>query len=150
MYSQSLQSYPTLCDPMDCSPPGSSVHGILQARILEWVAMPFSRESSPLRDWTLSPALAGGLSTAWATRETLPATNSTKLFTDREMKSEWCTCALECYPALNQNGIMPVTTAWMDRVNTILRKADRERQISEGITDRHLLEINAKVGYSQT
>jgi len=36
----------TLCDPMDCSPPGSSVHGILQARILEWVAMPSSRRSS--------------------------------------------------------------------------------------------------------
>ena len=34
---------PTLCDPMDCSPPGSSVHGVLQARILEWVAIPFSR-----------------------------------------------------------------------------------------------------------
>ena len=40
------QSCPTLCDPTDCSPPGSSVHGILQARILEWVAIPFSRGSS--------------------------------------------------------------------------------------------------------
>ena len=40
------QSCLTLCDPMDCSPPGSSVHGILQARILEWVAIPFSRGSS--------------------------------------------------------------------------------------------------------
>ena len=40
------QLCPTLCDPMDCSPPGSSVHGILQARILEWVAIPFSRGSS--------------------------------------------------------------------------------------------------------
>ena len=42
----------TLCDPMDCSLPGSSVHGILQARILEWVAISFSRGSSPPRDWT--------------------------------------------------------------------------------------------------
>ena len=42
-----LQSCPTLCDPMDCSPPGSSVHGILQARILEGVARPSSRGSSP-------------------------------------------------------------------------------------------------------
>ena len=41
-----LQSYLTLCDPMDCSPAGSSVHGILQARMLEWVATPFSRGSS--------------------------------------------------------------------------------------------------------
>ena len=40
------QSCPTLCNPMDCSPPGSSVHGILQARILEWVVIPFSRVSS--------------------------------------------------------------------------------------------------------
>ena len=40
------QSHPTLCNPTDCSPPVSSVHGILQARILEWVAMPFSRGSS--------------------------------------------------------------------------------------------------------
>ena len=39
------QSCPTLCDPLDCSPPGSSVHGILQARILEWAAIPFSRGS---------------------------------------------------------------------------------------------------------
>ena len=47
------QSYPILCDPMDWSPPGSSVHGILQARILEWVAISSSRESSWPRDWTL-------------------------------------------------------------------------------------------------
>ena len=43
---------PTLCNPSDCSPPGSSVHGILQARILEWVAVPFSRRSSQPRDQT--------------------------------------------------------------------------------------------------
>ena len=44
------QLCPTLFDPMDYSPPGSSVHGMLQARILEWVAVPFSRGSSPPRD----------------------------------------------------------------------------------------------------
>ena len=47
-----LQSCLTLCDPMDCSPPGSSVHGILQARIMEWVSKPFSRGSSWPRDGT--------------------------------------------------------------------------------------------------
>ena len=47
-----LQLCPTLCNPMDCSPPGSSVHGILQARILEWVAVPSSRGPSQSRDWT--------------------------------------------------------------------------------------------------
>ena len=44
------KSCPTLCDPVDCSPPGSSVHGLLQLRILEWAAISFSRGSSPLRD----------------------------------------------------------------------------------------------------
>ena len=52
MIAQSLQSCLILCDPMDCSPPCSSVHGILQARILEWVVMPSSR-SSQSRDQTL-------------------------------------------------------------------------------------------------
>ena len=46
VHAKSLQSCPTLCNPMDHSPPGSSVHGILQAKILEWVAMPSSRGSS--------------------------------------------------------------------------------------------------------
>ena len=52
MHAKSLQSYLTLCNPMECRWPGSSVHGILQTRILEWVAMPSSRGSSPARDWT--------------------------------------------------------------------------------------------------
>ena len=47
-----FQACPTLCCPMDCSLPGSSVHGILQARILEWVAIPSSRGSFPPRDRT--------------------------------------------------------------------------------------------------
>ena len=50
--SEVAQSCPTLCDPVDCSPPGSSVHGILQARVLEWVAISFSRGSSRPRDQT--------------------------------------------------------------------------------------------------
>ena len=53
MHAKSLQLCLTLYDPMDCSLPGSSVHGILLARILEWVAMPSSRESSLLMDQTL-------------------------------------------------------------------------------------------------
>ena len=61
-----LQSCLTLCDPMDCSPPRSSVHGILQARILEWVAMLSSGRSSQPKDRThvsYVPALAGGFLT---------------------------------------------------------------------------------------
>ena len=51
VHAKLLQWCLTLCNSMDHSPPGSSVHGILQARILEWVAIPFSRGSSWLRDW---------------------------------------------------------------------------------------------------
>ena len=54
VYVKLLQLCPTLCDPVDYSTPGSSVHGILQARILEWVAMPSSRRSSQPRDQTCS------------------------------------------------------------------------------------------------
>ena len=58
-----------LCDLMDCSLPDSSVHRILQARILEWVPFPFSRGSSQPRDQTQVSCIAGGLFTDWATRE---------------------------------------------------------------------------------
>ena len=58
-----------LCDPTDCNPPGSPVYGILQARILEWVAILFSRGSSQPRDQTQVSPIAGRFSTVWATRE---------------------------------------------------------------------------------
>ena len=63
------QSCLTLCNPTDCSPPGSSVHGILQASILEWPDIPFSRGSSQPRDWTLVSYIAGRFFTIWATGE---------------------------------------------------------------------------------
>ena len=63
------QSCPTLCDPRDHSPPGSSVHGILQARVLEQVAIPFSRGSYWPRDQTWVSCIAGRFFTVWATRE---------------------------------------------------------------------------------
>ena len=62
-----IQLCPTLCDPTDCSLPSSSVHGILQARILEWVAIPFSRGSCRPRDWTWDSCFAGRFFTIWAT-----------------------------------------------------------------------------------
>ena len=65
--AKSLQSCLTLCDPTDCSPPGSSVHGLLQARILEWVAIPFSSRSFPFRDQTWLSCTADRFFTIWAT-----------------------------------------------------------------------------------
>ena len=67
--SEVAQSCLTLCDPMDCSLPGSCVHGIFQARVLEWVALSFFRGSSWPRDQTLVSCIAGRHFTVWATRE---------------------------------------------------------------------------------
>ena len=69
LLSEVTQSCRTLCDPMDCSLPGSSVCGIFQARVLEWVAISFSRGSSQPKDWTPVSFIAGRLFTIWATRE---------------------------------------------------------------------------------
>ena len=67
--SKVTQSCPTLCDPMDCSLSGSSVHGIFQARVLEWIAIFFSRGSSRPRNRTRVSRVAGRRFTVWATRE---------------------------------------------------------------------------------
>ena len=72
--SEVTQSCLTLCDPMDCCLPGSSVHGILQARTLEWVAIPFPRGPSRPRDWTRVSwisCISRRILYLWATREAL-------------------------------------------------------------------------------
>ena len=69
MCVQVIQSCLTLCNPMDCSPPGSSVHRILQARILESVAVPFSTGSSQPRDPNQVFCIAGRFFTICATKE---------------------------------------------------------------------------------
>ena len=68
-WNEVAQSCLTLCDPMDCILPGSSVHEILHARILEWVAISFPRVSSQSRDWTLVSRIEGRCLNLWATRE---------------------------------------------------------------------------------
>ena len=68
-WSEVAQSCPTLCNPMDCSLPGSSVHGIFQAIVLEWIAISFSRGSSQPRDWTRVSRIVDRCFTLWATRE---------------------------------------------------------------------------------
>ena len=64
-----LQSCPTLCHPTDCSPPGTSVHRILQARILKWVVIPFSRGSSWPRNQTCVSYIGRWILYHWTTRE---------------------------------------------------------------------------------
>ena len=65
------QSWPPLCDLMNCSPPGSSVHGILQARILEWVAIPFFKGSFQPRNQTPVSCIAGRFFIIWAAKEAI-------------------------------------------------------------------------------
>ena len=69
--SEVPQSCPTLCDPVDCNLPGSSIRGILQARILEWVAISFSRAFSQPKDRTQVSLIAGRCFNLWATRDFL-------------------------------------------------------------------------------
>ena len=80
------QLCPTLCDPADCSPSVSCVHGILQARIVEWIAIPFSRGSSQPRDRTLVSCIAGKLFTIWAMGKTYHYWEEVKCFTRKIQK----------------------------------------------------------------
>ena len=87
-------SCPTLCDPMDCSLPGSSVQGIFQTRILEWVAISFSRRSSPPRDRTQVFCIVDRHFTVWATREcnerkSTTITHNKMLWISNKVQSLW-------------------------------------------------------------
>ena len=77
----------TLCNPVDCSPPGSPVHGILQGRIPEWVAIPFPRGSSQPRDWTFGFCIVGRFFTIWVTGK---AQNGALLSHKKEWKIATC------------------------------------------------------------
>ena len=80
VHAKLLQSCPTLCDCMDCSPPGSSVHGISQAGILEWVAISSSKVIWPTQWLDLSLLLGSQILYHWATREAFDMFNSYSVF----------------------------------------------------------------------
>ena len=102
---------------MDCSPPGSSVHGIPQGRILEWVAIPFSRGSSWLRDWTWVSCIASSFFIVCATREAPKSREETKTGTkgtwdlykflhlrEEQTLGEWVKVAQSCPTLCNPMG----------------------------------------------
>ena len=122
--AKSLQSCLTLCNPMNCSPPGSSVHGILQARILEWVAVPFSRESSQSADWTRVSCLLH-----W---------QAGSLVLVPPGKPE--------YSAIKKNEIMSCATTWMDLKMIILNKLSQ----AEKTTIWYHLYVDSKKEYKWT
>ena len=111
--SEVAQSGPTLCDPIDCSLQGSSVHGIFQARILNWVTIPFSRVSSQPRDQTRVSCVAG----RWATRE---ARSKTRVYSNFPVASRiWPTFQLKQTVGASQ---------WFSRVVTASRKMLKNHQ----------------------
>ena len=93
-----VQSCRTLCNPMNCSLPDSSVHGILQARILEWIAIPFSRGSSWPKNWTWVSCIVCRFFTVWATRE-VPLGNQIK-------PKHLCVCSVMS-DSLQLHGLQP-------------------------------------------
>ena len=104
--SEVAQSCPTLFDPMDCSISGFSVHGTFQARVLEWVAISFSRGSSRPRDWIQVSHIAGGFFTVWAIREAqlihIPSANFLIIFSFSSVgkESAWNAGDLGLIPGL--------------------------------------------------
>ena len=102
-YFQTLdfRSCLTLCYSMDCSPPDSSVHGILQVRILEWVAIPFSRRSSWTRDQILVSCVAGRFFMVWASREAFIILFWNLRFQVKVYKFLFYPCKLHLFPTWN-------------------------------------------------
>ena len=117
--SEVAQSCPTLCDPMDCSLPGSSVHGIFQARVLEWGAISFSRGSSQPRDWTLVSRIAGRCFNLWATRAIKGPSNSTPGIDPRELKTY----------------IHTVFITWMSTAALVIKWPNSREKTKSSLTD---------------
>ena len=125
VHALSLRSCPTLCDPVDGSPPGSSARGILQAGMLEWVAMPSSRGSSRARDQTCVfcvACIAGRFFIHWATWEAHRRLTPTELPwilgsllglccdpTCCRSKAAWCSKELPGFPKSEMLGAMHCT-----------------------------------------
>ena len=100
-------SHVQLCHPMDRGPPGSSVHGIVQARILEWVTIPFSKGSSQLRERTQVSCLVGGFFTVWALFSNTTTTTTTKSLQSCPTLCNPMDCSL---PGFSIHGILQART----------------------------------------
>ena len=98
-WSEVAQLRPTLWDPKDCSLPGSSIHGIFQARVLEWVAISFSRESSWPRDRTRVSHMVGRCFTVWATGEVLFEQRALHFYYVPRKLWSWCWLILQSLQA---------------------------------------------------
>ena len=117
-----IHSCAALCDPMDCSPPGSSVHGILQARILEWVAISFSRGSLWSRDCIQVSHIVGSFFTIWASRKV-----------QRKNMGPWEKCDKRIW---QKQFLEMRLTLILEGSLGVVRWRDRERSLGRGKTCR--------------
>ena len=113
--SEVIQSCQTLCNPVDCSLPGSSNHGILQARILEWVAISFSMGSSWPRDQTQVSRIAGRSFTLWATREARVCTYVLFIFLSTYLSiyqsiCKWWLWEINSHPGFLDQGLLDLSS----------------------------------------
>ena len=107
--SEVAQSCPTFCDSVNCSWPGSSVHGIFQARVLEWGAIAFSRSSSWPRDRTQVSLIVGRRFTVWATREVLCVERA---LLKSQLVKHWVFYMLFCAPPEKVSGETSHFSSW--------------------------------------
>ena len=118
--SESAQSCPTLCDPMDCVLPGFSVHGFFQAMVLNWVAISFSKGSSRPRNRTRVSHIAGRSFTIWPTRE---AWNNRQVPNGKGI-SQSCMFS-PCLFNLYAKYIRELWNAWMDEAHAGIKIVGR-------------------------
>ena len=117
MHAESLLLCPNLCGPMDCSPPASSVHGVLWARIPEWVVVPFSKRSSQSRDRTWVSWIAGRFFTIWASHQGSPSSLGQ---TSLHSASLYCALqTLQCLPVESTNWTLHWRSLWAPFSNSI-------------------------------
>ena len=119
--------YLTFCDPRDCSPPGSSIHGILQVRILEWVAISFSRGSSRSRNQTRVSRIAGGRFNLWATRD------RTKSWYNLSRKQWSLKCVCVCVFVHSLSCVWIFATPWTVAYKAPLSMEFSKQEYSSGL-----------------
>ena len=129
MHAQSLQLCQTLCNSIDCSPPGSSVRGILQVSILEWVAMPSSRGSSPPRDWScVSLHLSNKVSLALV--DWFFNSRARPISTEFVLSKEWIKCEVKaeyCAGSWRQKKYMHHLSGTVSLLVSLLLNVDMRR-----------------------
>ena len=128
-----LLSRVRLCDPMDCSLPGSSIHGIFQARVLEWVAISFSRRSSQSKDWTQVSHIVGRRFTIRATREHTEANNTITVIKNTLEGINSRTSEAEEHISELEDKNVDITSEDQDKVKSIKRTEDSLRDLWDNI-----------------